>query len=137
VGEQPGERPDVLVVVADDVDQRLDRAAAQERQVVPRDLPALDVADAVQAEQLGLGRPEPGIAEPMAEEPPHDRQEVEVAVVRRRWAARHPEPGHEQRPVEAPPVVGDEPRALRDRRGRARSASPAPPRGRAAAAGPA
>ena len=77
--EQPRQRADVLVVVADDVDERLGRAAAQEAEVAARDLPAVDVAVAVQAEQPGLGRPQPGVGQPVAEQPPDDRQQVEVA----------------------------------------------------------
>ena len=44
-----GQRPDVLVVVADDGGQRLGRPAAQEAEVAPRDLPAVDVVVALDA----------------------------------------------------------------------------------------
>jgi len=82
--------------MAHDVDKGLDGTTAEEREVVAGDLPAFDVADAVEAEELRLRCSESGVAEPVAEEPPHDRQEVEVSVVRWRGAARQPEPGDEQ-----------------------------------------
>ena len=52
--------------------------------------------------------------DPVAEEPADDRQEVEVAAVERRGPTSHPVAGDEQRPVEAPAVVGDEPAVERD-----------------------
>jgi hypothetical protein len=109
VGQQPGQRSDVLVVVANDVDERLDRAAAQEGQVVAGDLPAFHVADPVEPEELRLGRPQPGVAETMAEQPTDDRQQVEVAPVRRRGAAGEAVARHQQRPIEGATVVGDQP----------------------------
>ena len=133
--EQPGQRPDVLVVVADDGRERLRGAAAQEPEVAARDLPAVDVAVPVQAQQARLGGSQPGVAQPVAEHPADDRQEVEVAGMDRRGPAVHPVPGDEQRPVEAAAVVGHEP-AL-GMAGATRSGAPARRRGPAAGAGPA
>ena len=72
MGKQPRERPDVLVVVADDRRQRLRRAAAQEPEVPARDLPPVDVVVALHPEQHPLDRPEPRIVHAVAEEPPDE-----------------------------------------------------------------
>ena len=117
VGQQPGQRPDVLVVVPDDLGQWRRRAAAQEVEVQAGDLPAVDIRSAVHPEQLDLDRPEARIGQAVAEDPPDEREQVEVAGVRRRSASAHPIAGDEQRPVEAAAVVGDQPGVRRDRRG--------------------
>src|SRR4051794_14361725 len=78
VREEPRERSDVLVVVARDVCQWACRAAAQELVVATGDLPAFDVADTMQAEELGFGRPEAGIGHPVAEQTANDWEQVEV-----------------------------------------------------------
>ena len=116
VGEEPGERPDILVVVPRDLGQRHGRAPAQELVVAAGDLPALDVADTVEPEQGGLRGPQPSIGHPVTEQAADDGQQVEVAGMDRGRAAREPEPRREQRPVEPAAVVGDEPGGRRDRR---------------------
>ena len=54
------------------------------------------------------------VGHPVAEDPPDEREQVEVAGMRRRSASAHPIAGDEQRPVEAAPVVGHEPAGGRD-----------------------
>ena len=105
------------MVVPDDVGQRRRRAAAQEVEVPTGDLPAVDIRSAVHPEQLDLDRPEARIGQPVAEDPPDEREQVEVAGMRRRSASAHPIAGDEERPVEAAAVVGDQPGVRRDRRG--------------------
>ena len=56
VSEQPAERADVLVVVSDDVDQRLGRRAAQEIEIASGDLPALHVTVAAEPEEMTARR---------------------------------------------------------------------------------
>ena len=51
VGEQPTERSHVLVVVPDDGGERLRRTAAEEAEVTARDLPAIDVVEALDPER--------------------------------------------------------------------------------------
>ena len=116
MGEEPAERADVLVVVPDDVGQRGGVAAAQELEVATGDLGAIDVTDAVEAEQLRLRRTQPRVAHPVAEQPPDDRQQVEVAGMGRRVPPGQAVAGDEQRPVEGAAVVGDEPGVRRDQR---------------------
>ena len=116
VDEQSPERPDVLVVVPDDVDERPRLAPAQVVQIARRDLPAGDVTVAPEPEQLGLDRGEPRVGHAVAKHAPHDRQEIEVALVQRWVRPGHPEPGDEQRPVEPPAVVRDQPAATWDPR---------------------
>ena len=106
---QPAERADVLVVVADDLGQLGGRRPARKREVAAGDLPAVDVADPLHPEELGLGGPQPGIGHPVPEEAADDRQQVEVTGMPRRGPAGHPEARRQQRPVEPTPVVGDEP----------------------------
>jgi hypothetical protein len=117
VDEESGERSDVLVVVANDVDKRAGLAEAEVVEEARRDLPAGDVGVAAEAEQLGLDRGQAGVAHPVPKDPPHQRQQVEVARVQRWVRARHPISGDEQRPVEPAPVVGHEPAVPRDVRG--------------------
>ena len=112
-GEQPRQRADVLVVVADDRRERLGRATTQEPEVAAGDLPALDVAVAVHPEQSRLHGSQPCVLEAMAEQPTDDREQVEMAGVDRGGAAVHPVAGHEQGPVEAATVVGHEPGVVR------------------------
>ena len=61
VAEEPGERPDIELVVADDVDEAGGAAAADEVEVAARDLPALDVPVPAHPEEVLLGRPQPGV----------------------------------------------------------------------------
>ena len=116
VDEQPAERPHVLIVVPDDVEEGTRLAPAQEVQVARRDLPASDVAVPPQPQQLGLHGREPRVRHAVSEDAPDDRQEVEVAFVEGRIGAGHAEPGDEEGPVEPPAVVRDQPAPLRDPR---------------------
>ena len=101
-GDETRQRADVLVVVADDREQRLGRAAAQEAEVPTRDLPAVDVAVALrQPEQRRSRRSAAGRRPSDGGRAPDERQEVEVAGVRRGGSTGHPVARHEQRPVEA------------------------------------
>ena len=68
-----------------------DRPAPQHVEVDRRDLPALDVADARDAQQLALDGPQPRVVHPVLEHAPHERQQVEVAGVDR--APRDPRAG--------------------------------------------
>ena len=112
--EQPAQRPHVLVVVPDDVAKRPRLAPPQEVEVARWNLPAGHVGVAAEAQQLGLDGRQARVRHPMAKDTPDDRQEVEVALVHRRVRPGHPEPRDEERPVEAPAVVRDEPAAARD-----------------------
>lgn len=112
--EQPAERPHVLVVVPDDVAKRAGLAPAQEVEVARGNLPAGDVAMAAEAQELGLDGCQARIRHAVAKDAPHDRQQVEVALVDRWVRPGHSEPRDEKRPVEAPTVVRDEPAAARD-----------------------
>ena len=117
LGEEASQRPHVLVVVADDVDEGLWRRAAQDVEVARRDLPTLDVTDPANPEQHRLDRPKAGVRQPVSEYATDERQEVEVAGG---WWGRstdHPIARDEERPVEAAPVVRHEPRVGRDERG--------------------
>ena len=118
--QEARERADVLVVVADDRGERFGRAAAQETEVAPRDLGPIDVAVADHAQQTRFDRPQPGVLEPVAEEPADDRQQVQVAAVERGGPAGHAVAGDEQRPIEAPAVVGHQPAVERDVAGQVR-----------------
>ena len=134
--EQPRQRANVLPVVADDLHQRLGWGSAEEVEEPARDLPALDVAVAMRAEQLDLDRPKPGVGHPMPEDPTDERQQVKVAGERRWGGTRHPVPRDEQRPVEAAAVVGHEPRVRGEVAARDARAARPPPDGPAAGAGP-
>jgi hypothetical protein len=114
VDEEAAQRADVLVVVAHDGRKRLGRSAAEEAEVAPRDLPAVDVVMSDDAEQRPFDGRQAGVVHPVAEQPAHDRQEVEVAGVIGCCPARQSVAGDEQRPVEAAPVVGHEPGVGRD-----------------------
>jgi len=72
--EEPGQRPHVLAVVANDVDEWLRRRPAQEVQEAAGDLPAVDVAVAMRPEQLGLDGSEARVGHPVAEDAPDKRQ---------------------------------------------------------------
>lgn len=109
VHQQATQGPDVLVVVADDIDQRARLAIGEEGEVPLGDLPAGDVAVPPDAKQGGLDGPEPCVHRAVTKEPADDRQEVEMAGMRRRRPASEPIPRDEQRPVEAATVVGHEP----------------------------
>ena len=76
--------------------------APQDLQVTARDLPAVDVADPVEPQDVALDAPQPGVGETVTEHPPDERQEVEVAGQRGRARSSEPEPGLEERPVERP-----------------------------------
>ena len=104
----------VVVVVAQDVPERRRRTPAQEVEVAPGDLPAVDVLGPGQAQHLALDRPETSVGHAMPEDTPDEGQKVQVAAVRRRVATGHPVAGDEQGPVERPAVVGDQPRPRRD-----------------------
>jgi hypothetical protein len=79
--EQTGQRTNVLVVVLHDRDEWPRLAVAEELEVAARDLPTGDVPSAPYAEELGLDRRQPGIAEAMPKDPPDEGQEVQVAGV--------------------------------------------------------
>ena len=114
VREEPGQRANVLVVVADDLGERPGGSSAQELEVASGDLRAVEVATAMEAEELGLDGLEPGVGQSVAEDAPDERQQVEVAGVGRWGTPVHPVAADEERPVEAPAVVGDEPGVGRD-----------------------
>ena len=99
------------------------RPAAQELEVAARDLPALDVAVAVHAEQLGLDGPQARIGHPVAEHAPDDRQQVEVAGVDRRGPAGHPVPGRRAAASRSRGRCRSRARRRRDGAPRARSSS--------------
>ena len=119
------------------VDERLGRAAAQERR---------DSAPGSPSPRRRRARCRPSSSASAVRSrasaircrntPADDRQQVEVAGVGRRGAPGQPVAGDEQRPVEAAAVVGHEPGVGRDGRGERGRAAPARRRGRAAAAGP-
>ena len=137
VDQQPRERADVLVVVAHHCGQGLGGAAAQEPEIATGDLPAVDIVVPDDAEQHPLDGPEAGVVHPVTEQPAHDRQQVEVAVVCRGGPAGEPVSGDQQRPVEPAAVVGHEPGSRAGCAGRSRRAAPPLRPGRAGAAGPA
>ena len=137
MSEEPGERPDVLVVVAGDLGERLRRPAAQELVIATGDLPALDVADPMQAEELGLRGPQARVGHPVAEQAPDDRQQVEVAGMDRRRPTGQPKPRRQERPVERRGRCRSRARRSAGWPPRSRSAALVPRRGRGASAGPA
>ena len=117
VGEEPCERAHVLVVVADDVDERRRRLAAAGTRGSGRGSPSR------RRRRGGGGRAAPpprSAAERRSSgggtDAPDEGQQVEVAGMDRGRATRHPVARDEQRPVEAAPVVGDEPGRRRDAR---------------------
>jgi hypothetical protein len=112
--EESCQRANVLVVVANDVDERSRVAVPQEREVPLRDLPAGHVGVAADAEQRRFHGRQSGIDHPVAEQPADQRQQVEVAGVERRLGAGEAVAGNDQRPVEPSTVVGDEPAVARD-----------------------
>jgi hypothetical protein len=114
VDEEAGKRPNVFVVVPDDVDQPARFTVAQEREVALRDLPAGNVGVPTHAQERRLDRREAGIDHSMPEQSPNDRQQIEVARMGRRSSPGQPIPGRDQRPVEALAVVGDQPTVARD-----------------------
>ena len=81
--QQPTERPDVLVVVPDHGREGLGRAAAQEPEVPPGDLPAVDVVVALDAEEHPLDRAQAGVVHPVTEQAAHGREEIQVAGMER------------------------------------------------------
>jgi hypothetical protein len=93
------------------------RTTAQEPEIACRDLPAVDVVVAGAPEQGLLHGAQAGVRHPVAEQAPHDRQQVQVAVMQRCRSPDHPKARHEQRPVESATVVGDQPRVGRDMAG--------------------
>src|SRR5436853_5507493 len=97
--KQPGQAPNVLVVVADDLDDAARVPVAQVREVPRWDLPAAHVANAPEAEEIRLDRPKSRVGESMTEEGSNDRQEVEVPGELGRAAPVEPEARDEQRPV--------------------------------------
>ena len=115
MGQQSGERSDVLVVVADDIDKAAGGTPTQEVEVATGDLPALDIADPLQPEQLGLGGPQPCVRHPMTEDPPDDREEVEVTIVDRCGSPGEPVACDEEGPIEGAAVVRHDPGIRRDR----------------------
>jgi hypothetical protein len=114
VDEQSRQRADVLIVVAHDVDERPRLAPAEVVEVAAGNLPAGDIRAPSQPEQLRLDRPEARVRHAVAEDPAHDRQQIEMARVPGRIRAGHPIPRHEEWPVEAPPVVRHQPASRRD-----------------------
>ena len=112
--EQPRERPNVLAVVPDDVEEGIGRSTAEEVEESPGDLPAIDVAVADASENLGLDGSKARIRHPMAEDAPDEGQEIEVARERRGGGSNHPVASDEERPVEPSPVVRHEPSVGRD-----------------------
>ena len=85
VDDEPRQRAHVLVVVPNDVRERPGLAEAQVVEVARRDLPARDVRVASDAEQLRLDGGEARIGHPVPEDAAHDRQQVQVARVERRF----------------------------------------------------
>jgi hypothetical protein len=112
--EQPGERPNVLAVVPDDVEQGIGRSTAEEVEEPPGDLPAIDVAVADASENLGLDGSKARVGHPMAEDAPDEGQQIEVTRERRGSGSNHPVASDEERPVEPSPVVRHEPTVRRD-----------------------
>ncbi len=117
VGQEASQRANVFVVVADDLGQWCGRAAAQEVEIPTGDFPALDIAPALDPQQLGLDRSEAGVGQPVAEDPAHEWEQVEVTGMNRRRSSAHPVAGDQEGPVEATSVVGDQPCVGRDRVG--------------------
>jgi hypothetical protein len=72
VDEQTRQRPNVLLVVADDVDERPGLAETQEVEVARWDLPAGDIAMATHAQQLRLDGAEACIGHSVLEHPPDE-----------------------------------------------------------------
>ena len=107
--QQAGQGADILIVVADDLDEPRRLAVAQELQVPGRDLPARHIAVTAHAEQFGLGGLQLRVGHPVPEHSPDDRQKIQVAGVGRRHVPGHPVAGDEERPVEALAVVGHQP----------------------------
>ena len=64
--------------MAHDRGEWLRGAATEEPEIPARDLPAVDVVDAGDAEQHPLDRSEPGVIHPVAEQAPDMRKQVEV-----------------------------------------------------------
>jgi hypothetical protein len=112
--QQSPERPNVFVVVANDVDERAGLSPPQVVEVARRDLPASYVAMPSQAQELRLDGGQARVRHPMLEDAPDDREEIQMAIVERRIRAGHAKPRDEQGPVEAAAVVRDEPAAARD-----------------------
>ena len=113
-GKEPGEGRDVLGVVIQDRPERLRRAAPHEVEVASGDLPPAHVAVAVDSQQLALDGAEARVAQAVPEETPDGGKEVEHPRVWRRRAAVETVASHQQWPVEAAAVVGDEPGVGRD-----------------------
>ena len=77
--EQAGQRPDVLVVVADDRRERLRRPAAQEVRGSAPGSPSRRRRRAGSRRAAPLDGPQPGVVHPVPEHAPDDGQQVEVA----------------------------------------------------------
>jgi len=114
VNQEATQGSDVLVVVTDDVDQRPGLTEAQVVEIPRWNLPARHVRVAPKAEQLSLDGGESRIGHPVAEDPPDQWQQIQVAGVEWRIRARHPVSGDEEWPVEAAAVVRDQPAVARD-----------------------
>ena len=63
------------------------------------------------SEQLGLDGLEPRVGQAVPEDPPHEREQVEMTRQWRRRTPVQPESCNEQWPVEASSVVGNQPSA--------------------------
>jgi hypothetical protein len=109
VDEQARERPDVLIVVPDHVEQRRRFPEPEELEVPRRDLPATDVRVPAQAKEHRFDGPESGVRHPVPEDATDERQQVQMARMDRRALAGEPVASHEEGPVEATTVVGHEP----------------------------
>jgi hypothetical protein len=114
VDEQAREGADVLVVMADHLQQRCRLPEPQELEVARRDLPAPDVGVPAESQEHGLDGPEAGVGHPVPEDAAHESQQVEVAGVDGRALPSEAVARDEERPVEAPAVVRHEPGVRRD-----------------------
>lgn len=112
VAQEAGQGSNVLLVVANDPEEEGRVPVAEELEVARRDLPAGDVVMPTEAQEVLLRRLEPRIRQAMTKQTADHRQEVEVPGMHRGCAPGHPVASHEKWPVEAAPVIGDEPAVL-------------------------
>lgn len=74
--QESGQRPHVLVVVADDIHEIVGGPAPKEPEIPAGDLPALEVTDPMHPQQRRLGGPQPGVLHPVPEQPADDWEKV-------------------------------------------------------------
>jgi hypothetical protein len=106
--EQP-KREHVLPVVVQHRAQRLGAARAEEIEVTRRDQRARQVTAALHADNASLHGGQPCVGEPVPPELARHGEQVQMARMQRRRSPMQAEPRHQQRPVEAQAVVGDQP----------------------------